>query len=119
MLAVKAVHVLGTWKRAQLLSAKCMGSPEYASFLEEVTATLLGVTLTFPEFIPGDIKNSSTSKGRKKKKQNKRRSQQNEPTMGRQNGAPKLEKRQTAGAAESGPTKEKTLKEHFRALRCF
>ena len=94
-----------------------MGSPEYASFLEEVQATLLGATLTFPEFIPGDIKNPST--GRKKKKQNKRRSQQNEPPMGRQNGAQKLEKRQTAGAAESGPTKEQTLKELFRALRCF
>lgn len=116
------------------------GSPEYASFLEEVNSTLLGATLTFPKFIPGDIKNAATSKGRKKKKQHKRRSQQNEAARmataaeGRQNGAQKLERVdeeatrshnwETAGAkgrnvqrSLTSPTKEKTLKEHFRALR--
>jgi len=104
------------------------GSPEYASFLEEVNSTLLGATLTLPKFIPGDIKNAA--KGRKKKKQNRRRSQQSDraeiPTHTESvEDAPQpltwetatTKARPVVRSLTQTPSQEKSLKEHLRALR--
>lgn len=97
------------------------GSPEYASFLEEMNSTLLGATLTLPKFIPGDIKNAT--KGRRKKKQHRRRSQQNDA----QTAAPQQTEDSTRNQWEIArpvvrsltqtERDEKSLKDHLRALR--
>jgi len=45
------------------------GSKQYASFLEKAKSTLIGATMQFPNFVPGDVKSS----GRKKRTQRKPR----------------------------------------------